>query len=135
MFQSPELWILSEESSMPHVLIQTQLSNVLCGELVPGSLHGGYVNCEGVSKLKVQGNMVLLKTGIKGKSITGCQNHPSPDNNNQPCKTVNEVKAGEAKKLKVEGESVILDSLSGSTDGQPVGSLKANAGQTKLTAI
>jgi len=53
---------------------------------------------------------------------------------------VSSVTSGEATKLKVNGQAVMLDTLSGTTDGMvakttPQMLLSATAGQTKLTAI
>lgn len=118
---------------MPSVL--TDKSAVLCGVLVPGSLHGGNVEVEGADKLTVNGSKVLLKSGIAGKSVAGCQNAPPPAGK-KPCTQVSQVTTGEAIKLKVGGNGVILESsLTGVTDGTPPGPLSATAGQTKLTAI
>ncbi|MDJ0597828.1 MAG: hypothetical protein QNJ37_03145 [Crocosphaera sp.] len=118
---------------MPKVL--TTSSTVLCGELVPGSLHGGTVGIESSAQLKVGGSSVLLKSGLEGKSISGCQNAPPPSSK-IACSSVTQVMAGEATKLKVEGKSVMLDSLLvGTTNGTPPGSLKVTTVQSKLTAI
>lgn len=118
---------------MPNVL--TTDSTVLCGVLVRGSLHGGSVKVSGTDKLKVNGGKVLLKSGIVEKSVAGCQN-TQPPTGKTPCKNVSQVTTGEAIKLKVGGNGVIIEStLTGVTDGTPPGPLSATAGQTKLTAI
>lgn len=119
---------------MPGVL--TTGSNVICG-------HGGTVATSGVSKLKVSGNPVLLKTGIMGQSVSGCKTPtvvPPPPPPSSPCHTVASVISGEATKLKVSGSPVMLETLTGTTDGIVAGVtpqllLSATAGQTKLTAV
>jgi hypothetical protein len=48
---------------------------------------------------------------------------------------VNAIISGDAVKLTAGGSAVMLDSLSGTTDGNPIGTLPATAEQTKLTAV
>ena len=112
---------------MPNIL--TTDSTVHCG-------HNGSVAIEGVGKLCVNGNKVLSKTGIMGKSIASseCQNPILPTTNNK-CSNVSSVILGEATKLTTGREPVMLDTLQGTTDGLPVGNLGSSAEQTKLTAI
>lgn len=118
---------------MPYVLTNTSI--VLCGELVPGSLHGGSLQVMSTAKLHVLGNPVLLKSSLQSVLIIGCQNSPPPTGKTK-CLHVSQVTAGEATKLRVLGQGVILDStLKGTTDGNPPGPLMAVAGQTKLTTI
>ena len=121
---------------MPNVLIDS--SEVLCDEevvLPNGPVHGGSVSITSTAKLSVNGNPVLLKSGIVGKTVTGCKNNPPPIGDT-PCLNVTSVTAGEATKLTVGGSGVMLDStLAGTTSGVPSGLLKATAGQSKLTAI
>jgi hypothetical protein len=53
-----------------------------------------------------------------------------------PCVTVLSVlPTSLAQKLAVGGLPVVLDTLSGLTDGVPPGSLKPDASQSKLTAV
>lgn len=119
---------------MPGVL--TTGSSVICG-------HGGTVSTTGVSKLKVSGNPVLQKTGIMGKSVSSCGTPtvvPPPPPPSSPCHTVVSVITGEAIKLKVSGSPVMLETVTGTTDGivagvTPQTLLSATAGQTKLTAV
>ena len=118
---------------MPGVL--TTASNVTCGH------SPGKVTTTGSPKLKVSGQPVLLKTGIMGKPVGSCStpvvSAPSPVS--KPCTSVLAVLSGEALKLTVGSLPVMLDTLSGSTDGlvanAPQAFLSATAGQTKLTTL
>ncbi|MBE9111414.1 hypothetical protein IQ273_18580 [Nodosilinea sp. LEGE 07298] len=130
--------------------VLTSNSSIKCASapLPPGSpvptgpLHGGDVDKTGASKLKVNGEPVLLKSGI-GPNVNSCQTtdtSTSPTPTTIPCKTVSSVTGGEATKLKVDGKGVMLaDQLVGSTTGatppNPLGILLADAKQTKLTAM
>ena len=115
---------------MPGVL--TTGSKVLCGPDVPPN-HGGNVSVTSTAKLKVNGNPVLLKSSIAGKSVSDCKTPTS--NSTSPCLSVTSVTVGEASKLKVGGNPVMLDTLVGTTDGVPPGTVPASAEQEKLTAI
>jgi hypothetical protein len=105
--------------------------------------HGGTLTTTGAPKLKVAGNPVLQKTGIMGQSVSGCITPiapPPPGPPSSPCHTVASVITGEATKLKVSGSPVMLETLTGTTDGVVAGTtpqtlLSATAGQTKLTAV
>ena len=120
---------------MASVLITSR--NVTCG-------HGGKVAVISTQKLTVSNHPVLVKSSIENKSISGCTTPPASDTSGptaKPCITVSSVISGEAIKLKVSGQAVMLDTLlSGTTDGMvakitPQTLLSATAGQTKLTAI
>jgi hypothetical protein len=119
---------------MPHVL--TTGSNVTCG-------HSGTVSTASTAKLKVNGQPVLLKEGIQGRSVAGCTTPPASDISGptaKPCTLVSTVSAGAATKLKVSGQSVMLQTLAGATDGMvaketPQKLLSADAGQVKLTSM
>jgi hypothetical protein len=110
----------------------TTASTVKCG-------HGGTVGVASDAKLKVAGNPLLRRSSIEGKDITACS---TPDSNTATkCRKVALVTAGEASKLRVGGQAVVLESLTGSTDGlppvppgpgQPLGPVQAL--QTKLRA-
>lgn len=110
------------------------MSNVLTenGEVKCG--HQGKASVSGAPKLKVNGASVLLMEGVKSKSIDGCKTPDDTSKSTKPCKTVVSA-TGEATKLKVNGQGVLLDSLKGITDGTPTPTLlSAQAGQTKLQA-
>lgn len=116
--------------------VLTTGSNVVCG-------HGGTVSTSGAAKLKVSGNPVLLKAGIAGKSVSGCGTPPASDVSGPtaiPCSSVTSVATGEATKLTMGGTPVMLDTLSGQTDGMvgkvtPQLLLSATAVQSKLKAV
>ncbi len=127
---------------MPNVL--TTDSTVLCGPTIdpppPVPIHGGNVNVQSSAKLKVNRNAVLLRSSIEGRLVSGCATPSEPSSGNVPCATVSLVSSGEATKLTVQGNAVILDILTGSTNGTVGGTtpqtlLGATAGQNKLTAI
>jgi hypothetical protein len=117
---------------MPKVL--TTASEVGCGKQ-------GKANPRGESKLTVNGSPVLTKGGVAGQAISSCGTVTNTSGMKQ-CTTVAAVATGEATKLKVGGQAVLLDSLTGTTDGTgepgsplpPASPLKASAGQSKLTA-
>lgn len=120
---------------MPNVL--TIVSTVTCG-------HNGNVIVAGEPKLKVKGNGALIKASIEQKGIPDCGIIPAVDSSgtetDRKCTLVNSVTRGEATKLKVNGNPVILDTLAGTTDGMeakliPQTKLAANANQVKLKAI
>ncbi|MDZ8258028.1 hypothetical protein [Nostoc sp. ChiQUE01b] len=116
--------------------VLTTSSNVICG-------HSGNVAVTSTQKLKVGNNPVLVKTSIEGKSVPNCATVPAADATGSTaikCTTVSSVSSGEATKLKVNKQPVMLDTLSGETNGMvakitPQKLLAATAGQSKLTAI
>ncbi len=113
--------------------VLTTASKVACGH------DPGKVATSATAKLKVNGNLVLLKSGIAGKSVSGCSTVTDPNTSTLQCSTVTSVTAGEATKLKAGGSPVMLDTLAGATNGTVSGTpqtkLSATASQTKLTAI
>jgi hypothetical protein len=117
---------------MPAVL--TMASTVLCGPVAP-KLHGGKVTKNSSAKLKVAGNAVLTATSLSTVPVGECKTVPPPPLQ-KPCTSVTTVlPVSVAKKLQVLGNGVLLDTLKGTTDGVPPGTLLAVAGQTKLTAL
>jgi len=125
---------------MPYVL--TTSSSVQCG-------HSGKVAVESLAKLQVNSSPILLKGSIEGKPITGCKTPSTSDTSgltNQQCDQVSSVPPGpgvilgEATKLKVGGQPVMLDTLTGKTNGMvgkvtPQPLLSAMANQSKLMTI
>jgi hypothetical protein len=104
----------------------TESSDVKCA-------HEGTVSITGTPKLTVSGHPVLLRRGVVEKSISDCT---PPTNNTPPCLTVTTILLeSQAQKLTVNGQPVILDTLAGSTDGPPPGTLTATANQSKLKAV
>ncbi len=114
---------------MPNVL--TTRSRVLCGPDTGN--HGGRVTTVSAAKLTVAGNPVLLRSGIGPALSVPCKTPPS--SSSKPCTSVTSIASGDAVKLTAGGHAVMLDSLSGTTDGNPIGTLPASAEQTKLSAI
>ncbi len=110
------------------------MAKVLTAASVIGCGHGpGKVSVSGNGKLVVAGKPALLKSGVNGKSVGACATQQS--NSTTPCKTAS-VTAGEARKLTINGQPVLLDAtLAGTTNGNPVGKLSATANQGKLTAV
>lgn len=122
---------------MPKVL--TTASTVLCDVFLPLPLphHGGTVTTTSTAKLTVGGKPVLVASSLG----------PIPAPGGTPCATV--VAAGEtpctavvtvlpasvASKLTVGGSPVVLETLTGTTNGVPPGALSAAANQTTLTAV
>jgi hypothetical protein len=121
---------------MPAVL--TLSSKVLCGlaVLTPVPLHGGTVKIVGATKLTVSRSPVLLESGINGQKVIGCTTVTNTSTGNKQCSVVTAVdRTSLAKKLRVGGNSVVLASLTGATDGSPGTTLNATANQVKLTTI
>lgn len=115
--------------------VLTTASTVTCSHTAPTP---GIVSTASSAKLRVKGQPVLLKNSIAEEAISGCGIIPDPNTKAVTCVRVKKVEAGEAQKLTVAGESVMLDTLTGKTDGTINGEiqgLKATAGQQKLTAI
>ena len=123
---------------MPSVL--TTASTVLCNVLAPPPApphHGGTVTTSSAAKLTVAGKPVLVASSLG----------PIPSPGGTPCANV--VAAGEtpctavlpvppvtaATKLTAGGNQVLLQTLTGATNGVPPGKLSAVANQAKLTAV
>ncbi len=109
--------------------VLTTASTVECG-------HTGIVTTVSTAKLSVNRAPVLTTASIAGKAISGCVTVPPPQTN-KPCTLATAVSAGQAVKLTVGRQPVMLDTLAGTTDG--VSSVKppalsATAAQTKLSA-
>jgi hypothetical protein len=103
--------------------------------------HGGAVSTQGSSRLTVNGKGVLLKSGIKDQSVDqslqGCSLKTDSSKGIQQCSKVSTVDTGESSRLKCDGNKVVLDTLSGTTDGftgpSVFGTLVATATQSRLT--
>jgi hypothetical protein len=119
--------------------VLTTASTVSCGKkdllaLPPPPTHGGTVGTSSQAKLQVSGNPVLLQSGVAGKSVSGCTPPNDSSKSLVACQTVVSVTTGTSTKLKADNAPVLLDTLAGTTSGNPPGNLPATAGQTKLTA-
>jgi hypothetical protein len=115
---------------MPKVL--TTGSNVTCG-------HEGTVATSSTAKLKINGQPVLLQEGIVGKTVENCLTPTVSNPTSSPCASVSSVDKGNATKLTGGGNAVMLETLTGGTNGVVSGNaqtfLSATAGQSKLTTI
>ena len=109
--------------------VVTTVSTVTCG-------HGpGKVTLTSTAKLKIGNDPVVL--AISGAPVAGCTTVPDPNTTTKLCTTAT-ADAGTATKLRVGNQPVLLDTLSGSTDGTISGTqqklLKWTAPPTKLQA-
>jgi hypothetical protein len=100
-----------------------------------GCGHGGTVQLTASrSALTVGGAAVLVAGDLTGAVVSGCQTKPTPGGN-VPCTAVVSVLTGSATKLTVGAASVLLDTVSGTTNGNPPGSLVVQSpGQTTMQA-
>jgi len=114
--------------------VLTTSSNVTCG-------HAGKVTTVSAAKLTINGSAVLVKSDIDGKAVSACSTPAASDASGptaKACTSVSSVDSGTAQKLTVGSVPVMLDTLSGTTDGMvakvtPQKLLSATAVQAKLT--
>jgi hypothetical protein len=115
---------------MPGVL--TLASNVTCGH------SPGRVQTSSSAKLTVNRSRALVQTGIAGRPVAACGTVSDPNSGTVTCTSVTSVTTGNAVKLTAGGAPIMLDTLSGGTNGTvsstPQVLLSATAGQAKLTA-
>ncbi len=115
---------------MPFVL--TTAGSVRCPDPVAGT-----VNLVSAAKLSVAGQPVLLAADVVSQPLVGCGVVDNPAQGIKHCTSVVAVTGGISTKLVVGGRPVLLDTLTGTTDGTPPPLGKplglAAAGQTKLT--
>jgi hypothetical protein len=123
-------------------LILTTAGNVLCGH-DPSKVTVPSVGSPS-AKLAVQTSRALLKANISNATIATCVTIDSFDSSGTPinlkCHTVTAVTLGEATKLTAGGAPVMLQTLTGDTDGMvakttPQKLLHASPVQSKLTAV
>ena len=100
--------------------------------------HQGTVSTSSSEKLTVSGAKVLVLSGVKGATVSGC-NNPTDTSGDKTCMTVTTA-SGTATKLNSGGNAVVIDSLSGNTDGAPPpppgpAISVSSVGQNKLTAV
>ena len=109
---------------MPFVL--TSASVLSCGH------QGKFVLVPSQTKLKVDGNPVLVEGDLEKATIAGCTT-PAPG---KLCTKVSSVIVGVAITMAVDGKKVLLDTAMGLTDGVPAPApwSVTSAGQTKLQA-
>lgn len=81
----------------------------------------------------IGGRPVLVRADPEGRSISGC---PNIGPTIKPCTTTLAVKAGYSTWVRVDGRPVVLDSVTGLTDGTPPGVVKyhdTSPGQTLVS--
>lgn len=114
------------------------MSNVLTEASVITCPHGGTVKAvASQNALKVDGQRALLQADLMGAPISLCTIPLDPVTGTKPCQLVTSVTAGMAMQMRVNGQSVMLDTATGLTDGIPKPPVPVfwtvqSAGQTKL---
>jgi hypothetical protein len=111
------------------------MATVLTAQAVIGCGHGGTVTIvASQATLSAGGAAVLVAGDLTGAVITKCQTVVTAPAIKK-CTSVLAVTGGSAARLSAGDKPVLLDSVTGTTDGNPVGSLTVTAaGQTVLTA-
>jgi hypothetical protein len=87
------------------------------------------------SWVTVDGRPVLVQADPEGRPITGC---PNIGPTIKPCTTTLKVQAGYSPFIRVDGRPVVLDSVTGLTDGTPPGVVKysdTTPGQTLVSEV
>jgi hypothetical protein len=115
--------------------VLTTQSTVTCGHQLPPA-KPGKVQVASTAKLRVNGNPVLLESGVVGKPVSGCATPTSQGN--VPCTAVKSVSTVPPPKLTVNGDPVLVEGITGETFGQvatitPQSLLSATANQSKLS--
>jgi hypothetical protein len=111
------------------------MPNVLNAQASIGCGHGGAVQVSaGQSTLSAGGAAVLVAGDLDGRPISGCLTKPAPGGI-VPCTAVVSVAGGTAATLSAGGRAALLDTVSGQTNGNPVGFLVVlSPGQERLHA-
>ena len=86
----------------------------------PGGTHGGTLAVTGNSRLRVDGKLVLTKSAITAGAITVCGN-TNANAGEIVCTKASGPSA--ASKLRIDGNPVVLDNISATTNGNPAGKL------------
>jgi hypothetical protein len=113
----------------PKPKVLTTDSRVTCGHTPAGA-----VVLKGSAKLRVSGSSVLVTAGVGPAIGKGCVVAKQGD---KPCTTVTAVTAEKSTKLCADGVPVVVDTLTGTTDGTinaVVGALTVSKVQSKLVA-
>jgi hypothetical protein len=87
----------------------------------PTAKHGGTLSASGTARLKVDGHKVLTGANVLVGLISSCLNDPNAGQ--VQCTKVKDATPGTAAKLKVDGEFVVIDTLGGTTNGNPAGTI------------
>jgi ABC-type nitrate/sulfonate/bicarbonate transport system substrate-binding protein len=111
------------------------MATVLTGQAVIGCGHGGTVTIvASQSTVTAGGAAVLVEGDLDGATVPDCPTVVTAAGN-KPCSSVASVTSGSAAHLSVGGGAALLDTVTGVTDGVPIGNLAiTSAGQTVLTA-
>lgn len=113
---------------MPSAL--TESSTLACGDQGTLQLRAGQ------SKLTVNGSKVLVMGDLNGADVSGCTTVTNTNTGTKQCLKVLTALGGVATKLTVGGQGVLLETITGTTDGLPVPAWTVqSAGQTKLQAM
>src|SRR5258708_394033 len=114
--------------------VLTTQSTVTCGHRL--LLKTGTVQIASTAKLKVSGEAVLLRASVVGKSIPDCGSPvpPKGPQGNIMCTTVLTVANAPQPKLKVNGDPVLVERITGSTSGTVVNDPEQPTPQKKLAA-
>jgi hypothetical protein len=105
--------------------VLTEATTLKCGPTTLATPHGGTVSATVTTRLKVRGNKVLVVDGSRSWPIAA-KTCGDTGSNQTPCTAVNLI-TGTASKLTVDGKSVALDAISGTTNGLPPGTIAAPA--------
>ena len=108
------------------------MAKVLTTDSILQCGHGGTVKTTSTAKLKIDGKPVLILGSIE-PTVSDCPLVDNTSTGTLQCKTAT-ITGGEARKLHVDGLSVMLDTVSITTTGTPVSVPIVTAKQTKLTA-
>jgi hypothetical protein len=111
------------------MLALTQDAVVVCAHVV------GKVTVEATQQLvRIDRRQALVSVDPEGRAIKGC---PNVGPNLKPCQQTLQVKLGYSTLVQIDGRRLVLDNLSGFTDGTPPGFVRYNcidAGQ-KLVRV
>ncbi|MCW8900033.1 MAG: hypothetical protein OQK95_05165 [Gammaproteobacteria bacterium] len=108
--------------------VLTTGSLMICG-------HGGTANLISTAKLEVSGKPVLIESDASSWPLTKTPCGQASSGGTS-CTTIASITAGKSSKLTVGGVAVLLDSISGTTNGAPDNTnLSATEMQNKLESI
>lgn len=79
--------------------------------------HNGAVTMPESGMLTVNKHIVLVKSEVEGKAVSGCKTPSDESKGNGTCTLVQSVSSGLSSKLTVNSKPVILDTLDVSTNG------------------
>jgi hypothetical protein len=99
--------------------------------------HGATITASSSAKLTASGSAVLVGSGVTAWSLSSsCIQQPTQAQpNNVACSFMTGQSGGQSQKLTAGGSAVVLDSITGSTNGKPQSDVTVAAvGQSRLTA-